>query len=353
MRGPLLSHWFGMNNHMTFKHTATSNTGRNQILDFGKLWTTSVNTSFPSGYMTTFDGGRNQNRYEGYMNKAVSLPFCLGGSWCVDPVTKIKVGVRRECSGLTGGEMQRPFMFGGDVGWLWADTPLNMGLDFLVEDDSTFVMRQLMPGSSATSMEYCASKVQWNFCVCEGCNCPAYSMADIQIDHKMINSTKEEQEGKKRNPAKIARCALWFQHADQAIRLYTSSVRGAIISLKMACCTPWKHKNSKQGKCNNGYVAGLAHGLPPWIKTHTTPPEGSVYATPGQAGKWARWGKDFNKKTIGTDAPEDIYGYSRGLDQKPGGIGYDPIRDCAGVICKNENLDPCVFEKKGCPKSRM
>ena len=169
-------------------------------------------------------------------------------------------------------------------------------------------MRQRLPGSNA---QYCASRVKWGFCVCQGCNCPKLSMATVSLTHHMINVTAADDN-------LVQRCSSWFQYADQAIRLYTSSVRAAIISIKTACCVPWVPKNNKAGKCVDGKIEGQKDG-----GEHAGP---RTYA-------WPAWGAGEIGRTMGPGTPPNIYD-----NPGSGKVLYDPIRDCANVICKNENF---------------
>ena len=165
-----------------------------------------------------------------------------------------------------------------------------IGLDFLVASPNEFVMRQRMPG---VNLRYCASRVIWRFCICEGCNCPKMNMADIKISHTMTKLASHDAG---------AACNTWFTKIDEAIRGYTSSVRAAILSLKTACCVPWTPKNDKKGQCVYGHVTGQAAGT------------GDRVRPPG--------------------APYVQQLYLGGRARPP----YDPIRDCSNVICKNENF---------------
>jgi len=151
----------------------------------------------------------------------------------------------------------------------------------------------------------------------EGCNCPNLNMADVKVKHDMI-IVKANDDGMGQ------RCSKWFGQADQAIRLYTASVRASIISMKSSCCAPWTVKNPKSGKCIQGNLRSTGRWKP------------KPFATPGMQND-----KIHEKKTMGNGAPKDIY--SQGM---PRWTIYDPIWDCAGVICKNE-----AFPNKPPPKA--
>ena len=153
IRGPLVSQ-FWVQENKAFK--TGEPLGQHHI--FSRFWTHAVNTSFPVKYIThpTRD---NANKFEAYLSQPIGLPACNSGGWCIDPDSGLKIGIRKECNGKGSNSKNQNFGYG------WKDTPLNMGLDILVENDSTFIMRQRMPGSK---FEHCASRVEWQFCVCEG-----------------------------------------------------------------------------------------------------------------------------------------------------------------------------------------
>jgi hypothetical protein len=289
----------------------------NQHLMFDKFWTLALNQSFSgpeyNQFMTSAPGvaawkmldkeatKTRLQEYEAYLNRAQVAPACVGGGWCVDPKTGLKSGVRKECEGQQAQSWGSPKE-------LWNTTPLNMGLDFLVSNGNEFVMRQRMAG---LPVKYCASQVKWNFCVCEGCKCK--DLFNVKLQHTMRNMTKDDAGG---------RCADWFKNIDAAIRAYTSSVRAAILSLKNACCSPWTPKNNKKGQCVQGFVTGQGAKASPFQ------PYGFANGIPHQARIW-----DDLEKSV----QEPKYRLLNTHGRRQGYI-YAPIRDCAGVICKNENF---------------
>ena len=150
-------------------------------------------------------------------------------------------------------------------------------------------------------------------------------MADVKIKHDMI-SVKTNDDGMGQ------RCAKWFGQADQAIRLYSASVRASLLSMKSSCCAPWtaqdpnfkpKNGNNKNGKCLQGELRPRGRWYP------------RPYATTGAVNDLRH-----NQKSMGKGAPKDIYNFG------PRWTMYDPIWDCAGLICKNE-----VFPNKPPPKA--
>lgn len=280
-----------------------------QILQFDKFWVSAMNSSFTSEFLTYPRDKGASDKFKAYLSRTYVSPVCDQGSWCVDPATMTKIGIRQE--GMCAG---RNPTYNHNLQGVMDKTPLNMGLDFLIHSPTEFIMRQRMPGSN----NFCASRVEWSFCVCKGCQCEKMNMADVKVDHSMI-PIKDKDEGM------AARCSSWFTYADKAIREYTANVRAAVLSLKTACCIPWTPKNNKQGKCVNGAIAGqLSAGFSGW--------GWPAYATPGGVQNRHR----MYKTSLGPGAPSTIAA-------EGGGIQYDPIRDCAGIICQNENFPDKMF----------
>lgn len=145
----------------------------------------------------------------------------------------------------------------------------------------------------------------------------------------------------KANTAGSARCASWFKNIDATIRAYTSSVRAAIISLKNACCVPWITKNNKKGQCVLGFVTGqdatnqnghgssTVPGVPPLFTTYT-----------GSHSKFDIQNSRVNERDI-----KKLMRTTQGLPSNAPNVKYDPIRDCAGIICKNENFPDKIFDQ--------
>ena len=154
------------------------------------------------------------------------------------------------------------------------------------------------------------------------------SMADIKMKHRMISVVKREP--KKQTDADRAlatRCAKWFAYADETIRLYTSSVRAVVLSMKTACCLPWTPKNDKKGTCNNGFIGGFGGGT-----------DSTLTPTPYASNKV------FNGHRGYPMTGPFILGPGR-VNSGTGGPTYDPIRDCSNIICKNENFPAKLWEK--------
>jgi len=74
----------------------------------------------------------------------------------------------------------------------------------------------------------CSTKVQWSLCFCKGCNCSPLSSMQVlnDMDHYTNHSF----------------CNDWYQRVDEAVRVYVSTLRGMIMSRKLACCAPNKKK---------------------------------------------------------------------------------------------------------------
>jgi len=308
-----------------------------QSLTFDKFWDAALNQSFTGSHYEDFitrapgeptwkfdAPGRKAREakiddYDAYLNRAVAAPNCLSGGWCVDPKTGKKNGVRKECQG-------RQAQSWSSSDKQWNVTPLNMGLDFLVSNGNEFVMRQRMPGSAGSPVKYCASQVKWNFCVCEGCNCK--DLFNVKLQHEMVSMGKA-------NTAGSARCASWFKNIDATIRAYTSSVRAAIISLKNACCVPWITKNNKKGQCVFGFVTGQDATNQNGHRSDKMAPLFTPY-TRSSSGPNSRVTEQQFKKLMRT---------TQGLPSNAPNVKYDPIRDCAGIICKNENFPDKIFDQ--------
>ena len=85
----------------------------------------------------------------------------------------------------------------------------------------------------------CMAHVVWGLCVCEGCKkgCGAETFVEMRQ-----TSTKN-----------LAKCAGWFTRMDNAIRQYTTALRGAVLAKKIACCSDWTTQKNGKAVAYKGY----------------------------------------------------------------------------------------------------